>query len=125
MPYLSPFFFLNLPESFRSQVLKAADIAVEDGKLEDSASMIAQARLLFERGGASAKELVLADQVQARLLNAMETREAMTRGLEALSAGRIIFASVMQVVSSQRKKHSDRVAASASLRGAAGWYWPD
>ena len=87
--------------------------------------MIAQARELFERGGASAKEQGLTDQVQARLLKAMETREAMTRGLEALSAGRIIFASVMQVVSSQRKKHSDRVAASASLRGAAGWYWPD
>ena len=53
--------------------------------------MIAQARVLFERGGASAQEQGLTDQVQARLLKAMETREAMTRGLEALSAGGIIL----------------------------------
>ena len=63
-------------------------MAVEGGKWEDSASMLAQARLLFERGGASAKEQELADQVEARLLKA---KEAMTRGLEALAAGRLVF----------------------------------
>ena len=64
------------------------DIAVEGGQWEDSASMIAQARLLFEGGGASAKEHELADQVQARLLKATE---AMARGQEALAAGSIFF----------------------------------
>ena len=61
---------------------------MEGGKWEDSASMIAQARLLFERGGASAKEQELADQVQARLLKATD---AMARGQEALAAGSICF----------------------------------
>ena len=64
------------------------DVALKGGKWEDSAPMIAQARLLFERGGASAKEQELADQVQARLLN---VKEAMAAGLEALAAGSIIL----------------------------------
>ena len=61
---------------------------MECGKWEDSASMIAQARVLFERGEASAKEQELADQVQARLLKATD---AMARGQEALAAGSICF----------------------------------
>jgi hypothetical protein len=69
--------------------LKAAESALEGGKWEESASMIEQARLLFERGGASAKEQGLADQLHAKLLQAKEAHEARTRGLGALAAGTI------------------------------------
>jgi hypothetical protein len=72
---------------FNLQVLKTAEEALGGCKWEESASMIAQARALFEQGGASGKEQGLADQVQARLLKSKEAHGARTRGLEALAAG--------------------------------------
>jgi hypothetical protein len=93
--------------------LKAADIAVDGGKLEDSASVLAQARLLFERGGAGATEQGLADQVQARLQLA---KEALSRGLEALTAGIIDLRKVMHnIYSIEIIARDERCLASLTL----------
>ncbi len=60
---------------------------MDAGKWEDSASLIAQAQLLFERGEARETDRRSAEQLAVRLREAREASEARAKGLEALSAG--------------------------------------
>ncbi len=69
------------------QILGRAEKAMEGAQWEESASLIAQAHLLFERGEASDKDRRLAEQLMTRLREAREADEARAKGLEALVKG--------------------------------------
>lgn len=71
------------------QMLGRAEKAMEAGKWEESASFIAQAHLLFERGEASDKDRRLAEQLMIKLREAREASESRARGLEALTRGNV------------------------------------
>ncbi len=60
---------------------------MDDGKWEESASLISQSNLLFEQGCASETEHKVAAQLLSKLQNARFMFDTKARGLEALAAG--------------------------------------
>ena len=69
------------------QVLEKAKEAMDIGKWEESASLIAQSSQHFQRGGASETEHRVAAQLLSKLQNAKDVFDMRARGLEALAAG--------------------------------------
>ena len=69
--------------------MKCGEKALEEGKWEESADLIAKSQVLLARGGASDKECRLAEQLLVQVREAKEASEARVRGLEALAAGEV------------------------------------
>ena len=69
------------------QVLEKAKEALDNGKWDESASLIEQSSLLFQQGGASETEHKVGAQLLLKLQNARDVFEKRTKGLEALAAG--------------------------------------